>query len=136
MTPAQMEAELQAIARHPRGVVGRMKDLEFAKGFLPIEHGAREPIAFPTSEWHDGVLSRDDRKKEVRIVAVFAKDSGKGALTRLISSIRAAGYCPVIVEPIGLEMPAILLHWRWHKTMAEYDNEVVEEWRPSGGINL
>lgn len=132
MTPDQVLAEFETIQRHPGGVIGRMRDLELAKGFIPLEYGAVSPMPFLKEEWHDGVLSRDEGRKEIRIVAIFAKRDGRGSLTRLVAAIGRAGYQPVIVEPIGLQMPAILLHWRWHKTVAEYGNEVVEEWRPSG----
>lgn len=129
MKPGFVLAEIEAIYSHPRGVIGRMSDLEEAKGFRLIPWGASEPIPFTEFEWHDGVLSIDDSRKEVRIVAVAAQRPGFGAFRRLLSAIDRAGYRPVVVEPIGPQMIAILAQYRWRRTLVEHENEVVEEWR-------
>lgn len=123
-------AELAKIAAHPRGVIGNMQDMEAAKGFSVIPWGATFPITFGKFSWHDGVLSIDEAKKEIRIVAIYAQEQGRGIFKQLVSDIRSAGYRPVVVEPIGLTMPSIMRRWEWDCSLAEYEDEVMEEWRP------
>jgi hypothetical protein len=137
MNASQLLSELSRIASHPRGVIGRMSDLEREKGHGIIPWGAlgvTEPIPFPEEEWHDGVITFDAKRKEIRLVAIKARVQQRGALNRLIASIRKAGYTPVVVEPIGHQMPAILHHWGWMKTLVEDGAEVVEEWRPADNV--
>jgi len=133
MDATQLAAEIHRIINHPRGVIGRMSDLEYEKGYGIIPYGATgatEPIPFSKEDWHDGVITFDEGRKEIRIVAVYARQQQRGALTRLIEVIRQAGYRPVVIEPIGHIMPAIIRHWGWHCTVVKHDNEAVHEWRP------
>jgi hypothetical protein len=48
-------------------------------------------------EWIDSIVS--EGRGFVRLVALHAKEPGKGAFTRLIRKIEARGYIPVLVEP-------------------------------------
>lgn len=122
-------AEIELTLNHPRGAVGRMQDLEYEKGFGVIPWGATEPIRFSKDDWHDGVLSFDEGRKEIRIVAIYAKRQRRGAFRALLSAIFSVGYEPVVIEPMGEIMPALLRRWGWSCTLVESDNEVVEEWR-------
>jgi hypothetical protein len=130
MDAAGIAAELDRIINHPRGVIGRMSDLEREKGFEPIPHGASEPVPFSEYEWDDGVISLNERDREIRLVAIRAKALYHGAFKRMLKRITDAGYCPVIVEPIGEVMPSLVRKWEWDCTLVEHNNEVTEEWRP------
>ena len=122
-------AELELIVNHPRGVIGRMGDLEREKGFVPIPYGSAWPVTFSDAEWEDGVISVDAERNEIRLVAIRARVERRGALRRLLGRIAKAGYQPVIVEPIGPVMPALMRRWGWDCTLVEHSNEVNEEWR-------
>ena len=73
--------------------------------------GVIEPISFSRDDWHDGVISFDAGRREIRLVAIKARQQQRGAFRRLISVIHAAGYTPVVIQPVGHIMPAILRHW-------------------------
>lgn len=104
---------------HPGGIVGLMLDSEIAAGGTPYD---------PGPEWAPGVVVR--RGDEVRLVAILAKRPGCGALGRLVGRIKAEGLTPVIIEPIGPAMIAILKRWHWKRTVRGRGWERVEEWRP------
>lgn len=104
---------------HLGGIVGIMLDAEIAAGGVPYD---------PGPDWVPGVVVRRDA--EVRLVAILAKQPGSGALKRLVARIQAEGLTPVIIEPTGLVMPAILKRWNWRRTVRGRGWERVEEWRP------
>ncbi len=67
---------------------------------------------------------------ELFVIAVWS--ARRGALSRLIAGAQGAGLSPVIVCPMGRQMPAILAHWGWQKRIADDPGGgVVEEWRPA-----
>lgn len=60
-------------------------------------------------DWPDNVcVSRNGG--EIRLVAINARQPGRGALSRLMIGIIEAGLVPVVVEPM-LDMPPILERW-------------------------
>ena len=65
------------------------------------------------------------RGLEVRIVAVWASEQGKGTFKRLVRAIQDAGLKPVVVAPFH-HMQAILERWGWKATVVSGD----DEWRP------
>lgn len=95
----------------------------------------REPITpenspdwFDPSDWNPWpVLAVADG--ELHIIAVNAAGR-KGALRRLIDSAKGAGLSPVIVEPMGPTMPAILERWGWSSRTVGEGWHAREEWRP------
>ena len=85
----------------------------------------------PSKDWHSTVVvSVNDKTKDVRLVAILALDPGRGALSRTVSGITAAGLVPCIVAPTR-EMRATCQRWGWVRTNdgAGWDHE--EQWRPS-----
>jgi hypothetical protein len=66
---------------------------------------------------------------ELHIVAVNAAVEGQGALKRLIAGAIANDLTPVIVEPMGATMPAILRKWGWSCTVSGGGWNAREEWR-------
>lgn len=50
------------------------------------------------NEWDAATIISQDTKR-VRLVALQAKQQGKGAFTRLVNGIFRAGLVPVLVEP-------------------------------------
>jgi hypothetical protein len=114
---------------HPLGMAGVMLAEEVAAGRKPIQPGATEPFVFSADDWEfPQVVSLDGR--EVRITAVLARRPGTGAFRRLLAAIQAAGLKPVVVEPVGVTMPAILARWGWRRTVVGHGFRRVEEWRP------
>ncbi len=64
---------------------------------------------------------------ELHIVAVAS--ARRGALTRLLREARQARLTPVIVEPIGPIMPALMERWGWERTVTGEGWDRREEWR-------
>lgn len=80
------------------------------------------------SDWHPWpVLAISNG--ELHIIAV--NSIRKGALRRLIVGAATAGLSPVIVEPMGRTMPAIMAKWGWICTTLGEGWQQREEWRPS-----
>lgn len=79
------------------------------------------------SDWH-GWPVLAIANGELHIVAIWS--ARKGALTRLLEGARAAGLSPVVVCPVGREMPAILKHWGWQRKDIGEGWTHREEWRP------
>ena len=119
----------QAMERLIRiGPIEAMCEDERAAGFTPVKPG--DVPWFSADDWPDDVVvSVKDR--EVRIVAIKAKERGKGALRRLIGAISYAGLTPIIVEPM-FDMPAILKRWAWSKRVVGSGFQTEEQWRPDG----
>src|SRR5687767_4395960 len=87
---------------------------EARDGRKPITPGSI-PSWFNPSDWHPWpVLSIADG--EIHIIAI--NSARKGALRRLIEGAASVGLSPVIVEPMGLTMPAIMTKWGWVRTVA------------------
>jgi hypothetical protein len=120
---------LARASHHPLGVAGLMIMSEIEAGRRCVQPGDAEPFDFPKNDWHfPAVVSLDGA--EVRIIAILANEPGSGAFSRLIRNIRAAGLSPVVVEPVGLAMPAILKRWGWRGRRAGFGMDVTWEWRP------
>ena len=98
--------------QHPAGMLGVMLEDEIAAGNRPVYVGATEPFPVPAGEWNGAVISLTPDRK-CRIVLVDAKRPGRGAFSRLVGAIRAAGYMPAVIEPVGNDMPAIMRKWGW-----------------------
>lgn len=124
--------EIRIIANHPRGVLGRLSDIEARNGFVTIAWGAEKPVPFLPADWYDGCITVDEPRKEIRIVAIWAQRRREGAFHRLLGGIWAAGYSPVVVQPIGPIMPVLLRRWGWENALVEHAVDVVEEWRYPG----
>ena len=96
-----------------------MRQDEREKGYGIILPG--EVPWLPTEDWPDNVVISQCRD-EIRIIAIFAKEPGKGAFRRMIAGIKAAGLKPVVVCPFR-DMEDILVRWHWN-----YRGN--EEWTP------
>ena len=119
--PKHVEQELAAILSHPEGALGRIRELERARGSLwefPLD----------TADWESGLVMI--RGMEARIVLLNARQPGTGAFKRLLGAIGRAGLMPVVVEPMGGTMPAILERWGWKKKQCGAGFDSWEEWRP------
>ena len=76
----------------------------------------------PKADWPDNIVITQ-AGKEVRIIAIYAREPGTGAFRRMIDGIKAAGLTPVVVCPFR-NMEDILRRWGW---APDFKNE---EWRP------
>lgn len=135
-TVAHLLADVIATGRrHPLGVAGIMIDAEIAAGRTPIQPGYSERFSFSSADWHTpAVVSLEGN--EVRLVAILATNPGHGSLRRLVRAIENAGLRPVIVEPVGRVMPAILKRWGWKRRIKGAGEERLEEWRPGRDSSL
>lgn len=114
---------------NPLGGAGVMMLAEAQSGRRPIQPGATMPFAFSADDWaFPQVVSVEGQ--EVRLVLIEARQPGNGAFRRLIDAIQAAGFTPVVIEPVGVTMPAIMAAWGWRPTTAGRGLSRVEEWRP------
>ncbi len=120
---------LAGAAKHPLGVAGLMIMGEQKAGRRCVQPGDAAPFVFPAEDWcYPAVVSVADG--EVRLIAILATPPGNGALRRLLANIRDAGLRPVICEPVGTIMPAILKRWRWKRRIVGDGMDRTEEWRP------
>jgi hypothetical protein len=120
---------LAGAARHPLGVAGLMIQDEIKAGRAVMQPGSVWPFEFIEADWHfPAVVSHDGR--EVRIVAILALHPGNGAFRRLVDNITGAGLAPVVVEPVGVVMPAIMKRWKWRGSTRGVGENTVNEWRP------
>jgi hypothetical protein len=125
-----LAAVLERRQDSPLGMAGVMMSNEVAAGRRLVQPGATTPFAFPADDWaFPQVVALDGA--EVRIVAILARTPGRGAFRRLIDAICAAGFQPVVIEPIGVTMPAILARWGWRCTVRGEGFDRIEEWRPT-----
>jgi len=107
------------------GPVEAMTQDEIAKGYTPIKVG--EKPWFSKRHWNDGVLSKNG--KEVRIIAIIAKQQGRGSFRKMVDGIRRDGLTPVVICPFS-QMEAILKKWGWEKTVVGGSFlEREEQWR-------
>lgn len=105
--------------------------IEVGNGGKPIASGSVEPFPMPALDAFQCLPVVTQRGNDIRIVAIWFKECGVGLFRKMVADIRAAGLHPVVVEPIGFEMPAILQHWGWRGSMVEQpDGQTCEEWRP------
>src|SRR6516164_8855455 len=108
------------------GPAARICEIEKALGHHVLPVGVTIPFAFDAKDWEpDSVVSLDGRR--VRIVLITARTPGTGAFSRLVQNILRAGFKPVVVAPVGPEMPAILKHWGWRKAIERSGFEQSEE---------
>lgn len=99
---------------------------ERAAGFTLVRPG--EVPWLSAADWpQDIVISIKD--KEVRIVAIKAKEPGRGAFRRLIEAVEAHGLQPTVVAPLFV-MPAILKRWGWKRRIIGTGFNQQEIWRP------
>jgi hypothetical protein len=124
---------LAGAQKHPLGVAGLMIVDEIKAGRAVVQPGCEWPFVIPAEDWtYPVVISHDGR--EVRIIAIHAAAPGNGAFRRLIDNIAAAGLSPVVVEPVGVVMPAIMKRWGWRGRVVGKGFNRFWEWRPSKAL--
>jgi hypothetical protein len=82
----------------------------------------------PEADWLASVVVSIDGIR-VRIIAIAAKEPGKGAFRRLVAGIQAAGLIPCVVAPVQ-EMRETLRRWKWKGRTIGYGFEAEERWEP------
>lgn len=86
------------------------------------------PAWLRVGDWNGWpVLSIDDERREVHIVALYA--ARPGAFRALVAGIVEAGLTPVVVAPFAL-MVAIVHRWGWQRSTVGEGWTAREEWRP------
>lgn len=122
---ALIQAIADALSANPNyDPVKAIVDGEKKRGFTVIRPGDRD--WFPASDWvRDSIVST--KGNIVRLVLLQAHESGKGALTRTLEKITAAGLIPAIIDPTP-ELAATLKRrgWRGRQTgrsFATYESE-------------
>ncbi len=120
-------------AMYAADVAGGMAALMFQH---EIASGARrlvpaDGVQIDAGDWYgEPVITR--RGGDVRIIAIWS--ARPGAFGRLVRSILKSGLCPVVVEPMGDRMPAILKKWRWVASAVPSGlapDDTAMEWRPT-----
>lgn len=86
-----------------------MQREENLRGYKCIQPG--QVTWLPVEDWPDDVIV-SIRAKNIRIVAIYARNPGLGAFSRLIDAILAAGFHPIVSEPC-FKMNEILRRWGW-----------------------
>lgn len=133
MKRQQFDPELAAeiadmICNQPGGSFDFLQRVEQAHGGTVVPLGAEKPFAVPSRDWAATLIVV--RGMEARMVILLARHPRTGAFKRLVASIRRSGLVPVVVTPIGLEMPAVLAHLGWRETIETQDGERLSTWRP------
>lgn len=103
-----------------------MRDDERARGNEIIIPGE---VDWLTADDWDPTVVVSRRKSEIRLIAILAKNQGRGAFRRLVVGIRSAGLTPVIIAP-SIEMAATMRRWQWHRRYVGSGAEQEEQWLP------
>lgn len=82
---------------------------ETERGFKVIRPG--EASWFPASDWRAASVAAIDGET-VRLVLIHSHESGKGAMTRMLAAIAAAGLKPTVLEPTP-QLADTLRRWGW-----------------------
>lgn len=103
---------------------------ENARGFKVIRPG--DTPWFRAMDWrHESIASIDG--KRVRLVLLYAFESGKGAMTRTLSGIIEAGLKPAVIDPTR-ELAATLTKRGWKMRVEGSSFEDREDvWVPTKG---
>lgn len=126
------EAIHRAVVRmltHRDGMSGVLVDGEIKKGAAPLLLGCTHPIRLWPDDWYKPPVITL-LGNEIRIVAIWVREPRRGTFKRLLADIERAGLRPVVVEPIGDVMPALMRRWGWECRHVPYADDLVEEWRP------
>ena len=111
-------------AGHP--IEDVMRAEEQAKGYRVVVPG--EVSWLPADDWQPtAVVSLDGTT--VRLVALQALVEGRGALSRLLAGIAAAGLSPCILEPTR-ELQATLKRRGWRGRTVGHGVEAERRWYP------
>jgi hypothetical protein len=103
-----------------------MRRDERAKGYRLVLPGWEPWLS--ASDWHEtNVVSVDGER--VRLVAIWAKNPGRGAFRRLVAAIQAAGLKPCVFSPHD-EFAATLKRWGWKEKRRGYGMDHEEWWEP------
>ncbi len=100
---------------------------ETARGFKVIRPG--DAPWFRATDWRAASVASIDGKV-ARLILLHAFESGKGAMTRTIAAVEAAGLRPAILEPTA-ELATTLQRRKWKSRTVHLpgnDHEVV--WSP------
>ncbi|WP_263353340.1 hypothetical protein [Acidicapsa acidisoli] len=103
--------ELIAAVEHAmdKGAYACLCEGEARKGYVAVTPGSVPWL--PSGDWPDDIVITQ-KGREVRIVAIYAKEPCNGAFSRMINGILKAGLRPVVVEPMG-GMNDIMRAWNW-----------------------
>jgi hypothetical protein len=86
---------------------------ERSMGFTIVRVG--EADFLPASDWSPATIVSTDGAR-VRLVALLARNPGRGAFRRLVRALIERGFEPVVVEPIGLLAGHLEREgWRWRR---------------------
>lgn len=109
-----------------------MRRDEISKGNTVIVPGDR--LWLSADDW-DSTIIVSQKGREIRLIAILARDPGTGAFRRTVTGILGAGLVPVIIEPMGV-MAIILRRWNWSKRIVGSGfMHREEQWRPRKGWN-
>lgn len=129
LSMAEIEKLAERIESNPLGIAGVMMDDELAAGATLVRVGDVVPFAVPADDWEENCVI-SVLGLEARLVALLALRPGTGSLHRLVARINATKLIPVVVQPMGETMLAILRKWGWHRSVRGTGFTSVEEWRP------
>lgn len=110
-TEALQEIARYLIERQSKPSWQILHDAERRRGFTVVPVGSVPWLSADDWYEHDCVSLDGD---EVRLVAIYARRPGTGALSRLILRILDAGLRPAVVCPFPA-MLAILQRWGWRE---------------------
>jgi hypothetical protein len=87
---------------------------EIAAGYRIVPVGSVPWL--PLTDWENPFTIVSEARFRVRLVALFARHPGHGALKRLVAAIQAQGRLPVVVEPFN-DLAVTLRRWNWKRRM-------------------
>jgi hypothetical protein len=99
---------------------------ETDRGFKVVRPG--DAPWFPVADWRPASVASIDRDT-VRLVLIHSHESGKGAMTRMLAAINAAGLAPTVLEPTPQLADALRRRgWRSRDVRLPLDRETI--WSP------
>jgi hypothetical protein len=99
---------------------------EMQAGFRIVRPGQAPWL--PLCDWHEDTIASTNQFR-VRLVALIARDPGRGAFRRLVEAIQREGMVPVVVEPFN-DLAQILTRWKWKHRLIGRGEFVHWVWYP------
>lgn len=92
------------------------------------------PGDFPwlSTEGCDPTIIVSQSGKEIRLIALLARNPGHGVFRRTVSGIIASGLVPVIIAPV-VQMRETMKRWNWYRRDVGSGWNHEEQWRPRKG---
>jgi len=112
--PSDVDALVSKLTAHAGDIPSMMRDDERQRGFAVVQPGDAEWL--PKRDWHPDTVVSIRGLVYVRLVLLYAKKPGKGALRRTLAGIWRANLLSEVISPTD-RLAAFLKRQGWRETI-------------------